>query len=73
MLQNYEKTIIMTLLDVSKTLLSLSYHTYLLFIEALAPFLSRIYANIYFSTINSSQVELHKSDQPVFPYDLSSG
>ena len=33
----------------------------LLKIEALTPFLSRIYANIYFFTINSSQVSRHIS------------
>lgn len=47
------------------------YHTThsLLKIEALTPFLSRIYANIYFSTINSSQVSHHKSVQPACPYE----
>ena len=41
----------------------------LLKIEALTPFLSRIYANIYFFTINSSQVSRHISVQPACPFE----
>ena len=41
----------------------------LLKIEVLTPFLSRIYANIYFSTINASQVSHHKSVQLACPYE----
>ena len=41
----------------------------LLKIEVLTPFLSRKYENIYFSTINSSQVSHHKSVQPACPFE----
>lgn len=41
----------------------------LLVIDALVSFLSRIYANIYFSTINASQVSHHKSVQLACPYE----